>query len=189
MRPFTSAAAISAALFVAPAGAAADMADCPPKLEHRYTHSYKKVAKRLGTRAPGRNIRRHGVRFKGATFVTTCGEMRRSRRQLERLLVRPAYLSVGATRPQQPPAGVKTRSYAPTGLAACIVHYESGGDPNASNGSHFGIAQWTYEAWARHGGTKYSADPRGATYQQQLEILNQGLTVYGCRDWCPFDPC
>jgi hypothetical protein len=79
--------------------------------------------------------------------------------------------------------------YKPVGLAACIVHHESGGNPRASNGSHWGIGQWTIEAWTRHGGRRFAPHPFGATYQEQLIVLSQGLARYGCRDWCPFDPC
>src|SRR4051794_12354449 len=52
-------------------------------------------------------------------------------------------------------------------LAQCIIHYESGGNTQAVNGSHMGIAQWTREAWQRHGGLRFSSTPLGATYEEQ----------------------
>ena len=75
------------------------------------------------------------------------------------------------------------------GLARCIVHYESHGNPRARNGQDHGIAQWSPEAWRRHGGHRYSRDPLYASYGQQWRILLGALRRWGCRDWCPFDPC
>jgi hypothetical protein len=69
--------------------AEADHADCAHSLERAYTSSYKKVRRAHGTRAPGRNIRRDGVLFRGTVFDATCGELRRSRRQLQQLLAAP----------------------------------------------------------------------------------------------------
>jgi hypothetical protein len=75
------------------------------------------------------------------------------------------------------------------GLASCIVHYESGGNPRAVNGIYGGIAQWSPEAWSRMGGTRFASTPTNATYAQQVQVLMDGLARFGCRDWCPFDPC
>ena len=74
-------------------------------------------------------------------------------------------------------------------LARCIVHYESRGNPHAQNGQYHGIAQWSPEAWRRHGGHRYARDPLYASWGQQWRILLRALRIYGCRDWCPFDPC
>jgi hypothetical protein len=126
-----------------PATAQADKADCSPSLERSYSNLYRTVAKRHGVRAPGRNIRRDGVRFRGVTFEATCGELRRSRSQLRRLAHRPSErtLRTEAVQPAQPPAGVKSAQvdgiYEPGGWAIPehIVRCESGGDYSASNPS------------------------------------------------------
>lgn len=76
-----------------------------------------------------------------------------------------------------------------SGLAQCIITVESHGNPQANNGSHFGIAQWSIEAWTRMKGTQFAPTPLGATYDQQVQVLNYGLAHYGCNDWCPYDPC
>jgi hypothetical protein len=124
------------------------------------------VVQKHGKRAPGRNICRYGL--KSGQKATT-KQKARYVRNLKKLNVTP--------------------KYAPTGLASCIVKSESGGNPTARNGQYSGIAQWSPEAWARHGGLKYAGSPTGATYQQQLKVLNDGLAKFGCSDWCPFDPC
>ena len=81
--------------------------------------------------------------------------------------------------------------YAPTGLAQCIVQSESRGDPQASNGTHFGIAQWDYSTWAAHHGPEMTgaSDPRGASYQAQLQVLNRALAEGKSGAWTPYDPC
>lgn len=144
------------------------------------------VIKKHGSRAPGRNICRFGIR--GGKKATT-SQKARYIRQLRLLLDPKPYMSTNAGRPYMPPAGTASPHYAPSGLASCIVSHESGGDPGASNGSHTGIAQWTQEAWLRHGGGRFASSPTGASYQEQLQVLSNGLAKYGCRDWCPFDGC
>lgn len=176
-------------VIVVPATASADMADCPKKLEKTYSSFYKKVAKKHGKRAPGRNIRENGVLFRKVVFRATCGELRRSRSQLKKLNRREPYIAFSDVPPAQPPSGVRSVGMAPSGLASCIISAESGGNTQATNGQYGGIAQWSPEAWARHGGLRYASSPIGATYEQQLEVLNNGLKNYGCRDWCPFDGC
>lgn len=144
------------------------------------------VVKKYGVGAAGRNICRHKLH---GGMTPTSGQKARYLRSLRAANIkRRPYLAIKLG-PRVPPARVVTASYQPTGLAACIVHHESKGDPLADNGSHWGIGQWTIEAWTRHGGGAYANHPHGASYQQQLVVLSQGLARYGCRDWCPFDPC
>jgi Transglycosylase-like domain len=118
-----------------------DRADCPRKLERTYSKGWHKVRRVHGKRAPGRNIRRHGVRFRGTTFDATCGELRRSRRQLDRLLLPQPYsgLRTTAVPPAQPPAGVRTPgvdgAYGGWAIDPAIVMCESGGDYGAVNPS------------------------------------------------------
>lgn len=101
----------------------------------------------------------------------------------------PAYLNIVAGMPRIPPAGTMSATFRPSGLASCIVKHESGGNPLAQNGKYKGIAQWSPEAWSRMGGKRYASTPHGATYQEQLIILSEGLRRFGCSDWCPYDPC
>jgi len=99
-------------------------------------------------------------------------------------------LGLAATLVAITPAVVDTEAEASTtSLARCIVHYESRGNPRAVNGQYHGIAQWSPEAWRRHGGRRYSRDPLFASYGQQWRVLVGALRRFGCRDWCPFDPC
>jgi len=183
-------AALVAAFLVAPAPAeSADMADCPRPVERAFSHAFSKVERQFSGRPEGRDIRHRGVKFLGVKFAPVCHDLRRATRQLDRLLSPRAYLAVRPVAPSLPPAGVRTRSWTPIGLADCIAFHESGYDPLASNGTHFGVGQWTLEAWHRHGGGRFADHPFGASYQQQLVVLNDGLVKYGCDDWCPFDPC
>lgn len=160
-------------------------------LHAHYRHLYHRVAHRFGPRAPGRNIAKLGVvRHDSTVRRAHLHELAVSIRTLKRILHPPVYTFVRKVGPPPvPPSGSLTAQLAPSGLASCIVSRESGGNPTASNGTHFGIGQWTYEAWSRMGGTRYSASPLGASYQQQLQILSSGLQHFGCRDWCPYDGC
>jgi len=152
---------------VAAPAAHADRADCPAKLEKTYSSKYKEVAKRHGKRAPGRNIRRYGVLFKGVVFDATCGEIRRSRGQLKRLLARPKYTTLvrTATPPSQPPSGVASSGYTAGGTLEAIAQCESGGDPTTDTGNGFyGKYQFTPGTWASVGG---SGNPAQASEAEQ----------------------
>lgn len=176
--------AIVAALATAPASAAANKTMC------YQAHGVRaEIVQKYGKKAAGRNICRHGLR---GGMKPTSGQKARYLRSLRRLNAPAPYqLIKTAGFPRVKPAGVMSPYYAPQpgSLAACIVHHESGGDPMAQNGQYHGIAQWSSEAWHRHGGGRFASDPHGATYQEQLLVLSDGLRRYGCRDWCPFDPC
>ena len=133
-----------AALVVAaavPTSASADRSDCPRHLERSYSKHHRQVAKLHGKRAPGRNIRKHGVLFKHNVFNATCGEIRRSNHQLAKLLRRPSYPTLvrTAVAPAQPPAGVRSAgvdgAFNGWAIPESIVMCESGGNYNARNPS------------------------------------------------------
>lgn len=148
------------------------------------------MVKRFTKRDAGRNICRFGVKHSsGRVSKATFDQKRRYLLQLRSLVAAPPYLATRPIMPAQRPADTMSVAYAPIGVAACIVHNESRGDPLAQNGQYKGIAQWSPEAWARHGGLRYARSPRGASYQQQLMVLSSGLSRYGCRDWCQWDGC
>ena len=71
---------------------AVDRSDCPKKLERAYSKHYRQVANRVGKRAPGRNIRKRGVLFRGIVFDAVCSEIRRSDRPTEKAIDQPALL-------------------------------------------------------------------------------------------------
>lgn len=157
MRSIVLVTAVAVATAALPATAQADRSDCKRKLERTYSKHYRQVAKRHGTRAPGRNIRKYGVRFKGVTFDAVCSEVRRSDRQLRKLLTSPPYSTPNAVRPAQPPAGVRSLEIVSNGGSsnpmvnpAC----ESGGNPQvwSPSGQYWGWYQFDYGTWVAHGG-------------------------------------
>jgi hypothetical protein len=146
----------------APAPALADRADCPRKLERSYSKHYRQVANRHGTRAPGRNIRKYGMlvtwnrgRHKVA-FDAMCSELRRSRRQLKRLLTPPrvtwpAQLATAPAPPPQRPSGVSSAGTVASGSGGSSNAYvnpacESGGNPQivSPSGQYWGKYQFDY---------------------------------------------
>jgi hypothetical protein len=145
--PLVAATAIAAL----PATARADRSDCPRKLERSYSKHYRQVAHRHGKRAPGRNLRRWGVLFKGTVFDATCGEIRRSNGQLVRLLTAPPVMYSKPVPPPQPPAGVASDSNM-AALPSCTWAPESGGSYGAYNSSSgaYGKYQVIPSTWAAH---------------------------------------
>jgi hypothetical protein len=171
-----------------PATAQADKADCAPSLERSYSGLYRTVAERHGVRAPGRNIRAYGVRFRGIVFSATCGELRRSRGQLRRLASRAPYhplLVRQAIRPAQPPAGVSTAGVGAGGTLQAIAQCESGGDPGAvsADGTYRGLLQFDLQTWRSVGGT---GDPAAASVEEQYR---RGAMLYAQRGSSPWPVC
>jgi hypothetical protein len=180
---------VAAASSALPAHAQAnDRSDCPRALERSYTKHYNEVRHRHGKRAPGRNIRKWGVLFKRHVFDATCGELRRSRGQLKRLLTRPRYPTLvrQPTSPAQPPAGVSsTVQRAPSGPLAGIRACESGGSYRAvsSSGAYRGAYQFDYGTWASVGG---SGDPAAASPAEQDY---RAARLYAQRGSSPWPVC
>jgi hypothetical protein len=147
------AAPLAAAAVVIPATPAeADKADCPKPLEESYSRAYHQVAHKHGTRAPGRNIRRYGVLYRKVVFTATCGEIRRSRAQLRKLLRVPEPTMFSrAVPPPQPPAGVQS-DFNQAALPDCTWRPESGGSYSAYNQSSgaYGKYQVIPSTWAAH---------------------------------------
>jgi hypothetical protein len=147
-----------AASLLAPNVASADMSDCSHGLERSYSKHYRQVHNRLGARAPGRNIRKYGVLYKGTTFHAVCSEIRRSNRQLLALLSSPPYSHSEAVPPSQPPAGVESdKTVANGGSSNSMVNpnCESGGNPQVydPSGTYWGKYQFDRQTWVAHGGS------------------------------------
>jgi hypothetical protein len=132
-------------------------------VKEKYRARHDAVVKKFGARPAGRDLLKAGYRFEWVSKnrkrhhwgsrPATRHELAVSARQLKALLNPPgAYIALSPSPPAQSPAGVHTASMSPTGIAACIVSRESGGNPQASNGTHFGIAQWSLETWRAHDG-------------------------------------
>lgn len=136
-----------------------NMADCSGKLERTYHRHYYKVRHLHGVRAPGRNILKNGVlwrtKYRGklvkAVFRSTCGELRRSNRQLISLATPPVYhpLLVRTTGPPpQPPASVESPGVAAGAGLESIAACESGGNPATNTGNgYYGKYQFDPSTW------------------------------------------
>lgn len=189
MRRFIITAVIGAAALSAPSSASADWSECSTKLEHKYTTSYNKVVNMHGKRAPGRNIRKMGMRFiwkKGAepvVFLTTCHELRQSLHQLNELLSAPPYPTLvrSSVLPRQPPAGVNSAGVTAGPLLQAIAQCESGGDPTTNTGNGFyGKYQFTLSTWQSVGGTGLPSDAPEAV---QDALAAKLLAQQGTSPW------
>lgn len=124
----------------------------------------------LGRRAPGRNIRRHGVRTRRDTRSATAREVARSIRQLRRL--RTALLAPRP--PRQAPAGVLTPRAPAGGTLAAIRACESGGNyaTNTGNG-YYGAYQFDLATWRSVGGSGLPSSASPAEQDRRAAILYQ----------------
>lgn len=165
--------ALAASFVLAPSAEA----NTDTAMKQRYSALYHAVKKRHGARAPGRNIRKLGIRFDVGkngkpgpwqTRPAKPSEIRISIRQL-RTLLRPArrMLIRRAVPPSQAPAGVlSSAQVAPAGgalsrIAAC----ESHGDIHAVNpNGHYGKYQFDQQTWNSVGG---SGNPAAASEAEQ----------------------
>lgn len=144
-----------------------------PTLQHTkaYQRDYLAVAKKYGTRAPGRNIVRWGMASgksaSDAQVVASIGV-------LERMITPPPVVVFTPAPIQNSATSVSYSSnYSSSSLESCIIRNESGGNPGAvsPNGKYKGIGQWDSNAWVEDGGTKYASSPTGATYSEQQQVL------------------
>lgn len=123
------------------------------------------VIKHHGKRAPGRNICRQGVRHSdGSVTEATTSQKARYIRAMRRLIAPPpAYMVIRAGPPRQLPAGTLT-AHSRANLPWCTWGPESGGDYQASNGTHFGKYQFDQQTWESVGGT---GNPLNASHEEQ----------------------
>jgi hypothetical protein len=174
-------AALAGIVLAAPAWAITDVAradrsNCSEGLERSYSKHYRMVRVRHGERAPGRYIRKLGVRFDAAANHrrgpwairdAKCSELRRSNEQLKALLYNPPAMVSRAVPPSQPPAGVKT-DLDQAALPDCTWRPESGGSYSAYNSSSgaYGKYQIIPSTWAAH----CSGIGRGPSGQEQCAL-------------------
>lgn len=118
-------------------------ADTPSKrLKGTYSGLYHKVAAKHGTRAPGRNIRKHGIKTKTGTRDARPNELRESIAVFRRWLAPPPVakvaIAVAPTATQSSTPVGSTGATSSTGrytIPTDIVMCESGGNYEARNPS------------------------------------------------------
>jgi len=74
----------------------------------------------------------------------------------------------------------------PPGGWGAIVHCESGGNPRASNGTHFGLFQFDLATWRSVGGVVH---PLNATPAEQIRRANALFAVRGLQPWTASRSC
>jgi hypothetical protein len=195
--------AVPALVAVLSLGAASEANAAPApttSLYNTYSGLYHAVKDKDGSRAPGRNIRRYGVRFKWVSEdhtrkhwgerPPTAAEVATSIRQLRNLL----HPHVEAAPPAQPPAGVLTpvtpatpAAAAParstsSDLPACTWKPESGGDYRAKNPSGAGGKyQIMPGTWRAYGGS--GSDAAAAPPAEQERVAHRIYAAEGGRPW------
>src|SRR3954452_9959611 len=148
------------------------------KLVNMYSANYHAVAKLHGKRAPGRNIRKWGLRN---GRKSACGHLARSLRTLRVMKMPPRAARLVTTGPPpQPPAGTQTVHAG--GTLARIAQCESGGNPRAVNpNGHYGKYQFDLQTWQSVGG---SGNPINASEAEQDK---RAAILYSQRGGAPWE--
>lgn len=85
-----------------------------------------------------------------------------------------------------PPA--QAASYSGSGMEACIISRESGGNPRAVNPTSGagGLYQFLPSTWAALG---HSGQPQNASVAEQRQAFEQEVAASGYSAWTPYDGC
>jgi hypothetical protein len=75
-----------------------------------------------------------------------------------------------------------------SGMQACIIAAESGGNSQVMNSSgHYGLYQFSASTWAGSGGNP--ADFGNASVAEQNQVFSNAVAARGYSDWTPYDGC
>lgn len=151
-----------------------------PTLKDTYSGLYHAVAKQHGKRAPGRNIRKYGVRTHRGTRDASSRELARSIRTFRRWLSPPvpgaSSIDGGAVNPAYDAGG----NWA---IPRYIVMCESHGDYRARNPSGAGGAyQIMPGTWVAFGGTP-GINPADASPAEQDRVAARIYAAQGAGPW------
>lgn len=152
-------------------------------LKDTYSALYHAVAKKHGTRTPGRNIRKYGVRADHRTRIASDAELARSIRTFRRWLAPPIGMASATdstpfsyTTSQPQNAGGKWA------IPSYIVRCESGGNYRARNPSGAGGAyQIMPGTWTAYGGS--GSDPASASPAEQDRVAAKIYAAEGASPW------
>lgn len=148
-----------------------------PTLCQKYGGLYKAVAKRHGSKAPGRNICRHGIRMKAGSRDASTREKARSIRTFRRWLAPPSPWAAPGDRISARPAYAGGRWAIPRYIVMC----ESGGDYRARNpsgaGGAYQIMPGTFHAYGGVG------DPASASPAMQDAVAARIYAAQGAAPW------
>jgi Transglycosylase-like domain len=166
-------------------------------LDHRYLRLYNEAQSKLGTRAPGRNIVLDGLTpsepATASAIETSIGTLTGMVGATEAAAPAPAASSAeSSTAAASTTTAAASTSSAPaaSGLTACIIERESGGDPTAVNsGGYMGEGQWAESTWIADGGGKYGATPLDASAAEQEQVIASQVAAGNTGQWTDYDGC
>ena len=79
-------------------------------------------------------------------------------------------------------------TFSGSGVQACIIARESGGNSQVVNASgHYGLYQFSYSTWVGSGGN--GADFGHASVAEQNQVFANAVAARGYSDWTPYDGC
>jgi LysM repeat protein len=97
--------------------------------------------------------------------------------------------STAPSEPAQAPAQQPSSTYTGgSGLQACIIAAESGGNSQIWNASgHYGLYQFSASTWAEYGGNP--ADFGNASVAEQNQVYDNAIAAGGASNWTLYDGC
>lgn len=162
--------ALTGALLLALASTAGASRYSLPTKQAKATYSglWHAVRHVHGTRAPGRNIRKWGIRMKAGTRAASAREVAGSIRRLRALRLP----RLAPAPPPNPPSGVMTARAPAGGTLAAIRACESGGNYSTDTGNGFhGAYQFTQQTWESVGGSGNPASASPAEQDRRAAML------------------
>jgi Transglycosylase-like domain/LysM domain len=85
-------------------------------------------------------------------------------------------------------ATASTPYHGSSGMQACIISRESGGNSQVMNSTgHYGLYQFSSSTWAGSGGNP--ADFGHASVAEQNQVFANAVAARGYSDWTPYDGC
>jgi LysM repeat protein len=97
--------------------------------------------------------------------------------------------STAPSEPAQAPVQQPSSTYTGgSGLQACIIAAESGGNSQIWNASgHYGLYQFSASTWAAYGGNP--ADFGNASVAEQNQVYDNAIAAGGASNWTLYDGC
>lgn len=186
--------AAASLLFSASEASAAEKSRKKLSVREKYSQAYYQVRRTHGKRAPGRNIRKYGVRFDykrnnkpgpWGTRPAKYREIRKSLNQLRRLVQKPHWLLVRtAVPPKNAPSGALSPGVAPGGTLRRITQCESGGNYGTNTGNgYYGAYQFDLQTWRSVGGYGLPSNASPAEQDRRAAML------YSRRGASPWPVC
>lgn len=134
---------------------------------------------------------RHLEHLAHLQWLATVAEQQREQEVAREAAARPAPVTVtyhATPAPRSQAVATAVTYNGGSGVQACIIARESGGNSQVMNASgHYGLYQFSYSTWVGSGGS--AADFGHASVAEQNQVFANAVAARGYSDWAPYDGC